>query len=522
MQISNLTKPSLAAKTASSLYLSPIDGARVSLSPSFYSVVKGVMAGEEIDDDIADIAHNIKVKAALLSDISPERLLIEKWDELNSDTTPLISVNRIHAGIKHGLIDHVNGALLKTMTGWINQKNQAVLPVDAAVDELVSYVKKQVDVAELVTLSDAKQFMKNGTVSVGGEVVASRERENDQEWKIARGGKIKQGIEEGCMDFIKRLLSHSDAKVFFPNEQSSALYHGTVSADPIKSELSGDPLSTSRKGMATYCTKSLYEAISVYANPMSMDQQNKRYGRGYKGVSYETPERNSHLHVISPSEHACHYHARMSMSYLTHDELPSPHALGLYFSTLDKDTASLAKRMQNKVYLAANSYEVYSALSSINEAILETGKGQNTDFMPSVISAMGYNGLDIDFPEQDFLRKCREIQCEIKDGMPDELSLFKFHRISERKLGAYFQNYLRDITEGVPDKGMDGHVIFFDTKDGFVIEKSVELPLHNAIVNQSWELDPFYDSPIKDFMMMPEAEIIECQVKRDSHPQCNL
>lgn len=503
MRISNVNKRLISDKASGIIYLPNTTGARLVACPSLYMLISGIMKKSDVSDDVIHICDMVKNKKTTYADSINQRELFENWDQIQGNEKPLISQHRVEAGFKAGLIDHVNGAIIKTESGWLNQNRDIVLQVDARLDEVLSYTTRHADVANLITTKEMDVFLESDKIVIDGDVIATRASKEDS-WTMPYGERVHGGSSDTSYDVIERVISHSDKKFFFVDRGSDELYHGSVSSKEIEHGLSGEPDKNSRTGAGTYTTKSLHEAITVYANPFSFSQSTRRLIANDAQVGSE--KRNfSHLHVLSATGQSCLYHARLDSPGLTNDEMPSPHALSLLISERSK-RQEFDDKMMHGVYLSSNTYEVYSALKAINESILAEDVSDGS-FLPTVLASMGYDGIDIDFPSEQFLDSISMLRDKIKLDMPDELVSFKEQGFKPAGVDRLLRHYQTRLLEGIPPKASMGHVIFFDGDKGFEVQRSVALPKHIRLEHPSLTSDPFYDVKKIDFLMMPEKDM---------------
>lgn len=463
----------------------------------------------DIDHEIESISDAIR----LLSVNKPESIdaisCYRKWEDCLKDESLIISESRIRAGMRYGLIDHVNGAILKTKDGWVNEKGAIVINASDNANEtkIYEYISKQAKIAPVITKEKAVSFVVNGVISINDEIISQRVSEVDDIWTVEDKGVIKKPSRQTEEDFVERVLEHSDKVVFISKSVSDTLFHGTVSKNPVGDHLQGEPQKTSRKGAATYTTKSLFEAVTTYANPMSLANAQKREATEGKSV-LETEFKHSHLHVISDNGRSCIYHADIADSILTNDKVPSPYAIGLALSLADHESRVMLERVKEKIYLSANTYEVYAALNSINEVLLKTTSGSEIQFIPLIMSSIGYDGIDISFPDKELMLKMKSSSESLEDGMPDDLMMFKCAGIKNKGVKKFLDEYISCIESSIPPNAKDGHVLFFCGTDGFEIKKSIELQTHKSIAERRFEKCPFYDAKEDGFLMIPESENI--------------
>lgn len=509
MKISNLNKKNISLKIASSIYIPRSKGSLLSLPPSFGMMMRGDASQCSKDSEAEKISNAIRE----LGVNSPEYIdtfsCYRKWNENLEADSLNISENRIIAGMRYGLIDHVNGAILKTKDGWVNEKGNIVITdVDsnnkAKIDE---YISNNVNIIPFVTKEMAASFVDNGVVSIKDDIIAERVSDSEDIWKIKNGGVIKKPSWQTDEDFVERVLEHSNKLVFISKSVPNTLFHGTISKNPVSEYLQGEPQKTSRKGAATYTTKSLFEAVTTYANPMSLVNAQKREASEGRSA-LETEFKHSHLHVMSDNGKSCIYHAEMFDSVLTNDKIPSPHALKLAFSLAEQEVAVMLDRIKEKIYLSANTYEVYAALNSINEVLLKTTSGSEIQFIPLIMSSIGYDGIDISFPDKELMLKMKSSSESLEDGMPDDLMMFKCAGIKNKGVKKFLDEYISCIESSIPPNAKDGHVLFFCGTDGFEIKKSIELQTHKSIAERRFEKCPFYDAKEDGFLMIPESENI--------------
>jgi hypothetical protein len=509
MKISNLNKKNISQKIASSIYMPRSVGSLLSLPPSFGAMMSASRNQNDIDHEIESISDAIR----LLSVNKPESIdtisCYRKWEDCLKDEALIISESRIRAGMRYGLIDHVNGAILKTKDGWVNEKGAIVINASDNANEtkIYEYISKQAKIAPVITKEKAVSFVANGVISINDEIISQRVSEVDDIWTVEDKGVIKKPSWQTEEDFVERVLEHSDKVVFISKSVSDTLFHGTVSKNPVGDHLQGEPQKTSRKGAATYTTKSLFEAVTTYANPMSLANAQKREATEGKSV-LETEFKHSHLHVISDNGRSCIYHADMADSILTNDKVPSPYAIGLALSLADHESRVMLERVKEKIYLSANTYEVYSALNSINEVMLKSKNGSDVQFIPLIMSSIGYDGISINFPKNDFIQVMKKTSASLDDGIPEELMMFQCMGIKNKGVKRLLDEYISDIENSIPPNAKEGHVLFFCGADGFEIKKSIELQTHKSIMEKRFEKCPIYDSREDEFLMIPESEVI--------------
>ncbi|MDK9789886.1 hypothetical protein [Vibrio sp. D431a] len=406
--------------------------------------------------------------------------------ELKDSATVPITETRVQQGFKAGLVDYGLGAIIKVGDKWFDKNNEVEIKSE---QDALSYVSKYTSIIPCLYQHDIEQMDQSGVITLNGDVVATRSKEEGElveTWKLHKTGRQLTGE-------ALRVLHHLDYPLAIMNSAAHAdLYHGTLTDKESMSKFDSKPMTTSMRGSGLYTTRSINEAVTVYANPKSFEVSMKREGASDEEKARMKSE-NGLLLKLRVSGSNCFYNADFNRDsgFKTLGDMPSPHAIEALCNSFktnnpstDKMLENTAKRTVSKLFNARTHYDCYVVMNELNT---ELGKLNQKEFRRSggalsrLISSMGYDAINIVPPKPEQIQHIRDLIDDVDRPRSEVNETITDLSITPKAMKTYLDNHLKAICSSVAPKMEMGHTLFFDQDKLPVITESIKLPKHTAI-----------------------------------------
>lgn len=433
--------------------------------------------------DIEELCENYKYdRDAVFNSprIESNDLIYDVFDHLDE---PIIAEARITEGFKAGLIDTINNAYMKTDRGWIDDEQAVILPNDASLEDVRSFLSEKIRIIPSLTAYDLENFENIGECNINGKLIAKKDE--DGQW-IDQDSNKK--FDEGT---LIRLLHHRrDPIAILAGLPAGNIYHATVTDSKLPEESHIMREGVCMQGDAVYGTSSVNEAVKIYGNPKSYEVGGRYLHEGEEGRLKK--EKNIFGHLYQIHTQGSLYKASLKSKNLNFDEVPSPSVITLLAK--ENDTSlGFANNWWMMMKSSSSTYDLYMALNEFattmykNNPKGETGK----NVLGKVLSSMGYQGLEIIFPSKEKVAEYRTKTEELKNIDKEEFLKFGVNRdvVAEE-----LSNYLQRLEDAIPAKAEKSHLLVF--RPELVEKKHVALlPLNKEILGK------------KDFFYSREEEI---------------
>jgi hypothetical protein len=423
--------------------------------------------------DMYDLAKSFNYERDIIfngPDFDKESFLSEVFFHLQD---PIIADARIKEGFNVGLIDTVNNAFLKNDRGWINDKQEVILPSDASIEQLTEHIRSYARIAPTLTIQELEQCEEDGKCYLHDKLIASKNENGD--WVDIDTNKTFSNGE------LIRLIHHkNDPIAIMAGLPEGNLYHSNVTDSKVPQDTHIIRDGISRQGNGSYMTTSVNEAIKIYGNPYSFEVRGKLLDEHEKELINRDDYKFGHLYESSTLANV--YKASLKGKHLSFNEVPSASAI-LLIAKENGTSQVFAQNWWMKMKSAASTYDVYMHLNEFSNRIIGDGGDCNT--IAKVMGAMGYQGLEINFPSKEDLTSYQEKITELEEK--DE-SYFKNEKLAKKPVIEEMKAYLKDITEAIPAKAESSHVIIFDPTKVDRVHLSI-LPLNKKVLGKE---DKFY------------------------------
>lgn len=421
--------------------------------------------------------------------------------------TPIADI-RIEQGFKSGLIDYGKGALVEIDGIWHDGKTPTEI---RSQNEAKNYLRDKVEVVPCITESQLREMDEAGQVIVNGKVLATRSKDEGElveSWKLKDSGRAMSG------DSL-RVLHHLNVPLAITNSYVSGgqLYHGLTSHSDACSGFDSKPLSSSAQGAALYTTKSIHEAITVYANPKSFEVSGKRYA-----VTEDEKDRvggvNSHLMILRARGDNSVYSADFNKDggIKTLSDIPSPHAViaatDLYKNGSNDFEVDIAcKAAVSELLNAATQYDCYVAMNELNRKMLSLNGEQFVNdggVISKLLASMGYDALDITPPTPEQLKMIGNLKVDLERPRSQIKDVVEDLKMAPKTMNILLDSHLSTMKSSIPAKLDKGHAIFFDQSKKPTVLSVMNLPTHTAVYTneaphpQEGYSDAFYKYEDKD------------------------
>lgn len=442
-------------------------------SPSLKTSTQAVHEYLTTDIDLYDLAQSYNYERDIVhngQDIDDDSFLSDVFYHLDD---PTIADARITEGFKVGLIDTINNAFLKTDRGWINDKQEVILPTDATIEQLTDHIRSFARIAPTYTISELEQCEKEGVCYYQDTMIASKNEDGD--WvDMDTNKKFKDG------ELIRLLHHKNDPVAIMSGLPEGKLYHANVSDSKIPQDIHIIREGVSRQGNASYMTTSVNEAVKIYGNPYSFEVRGKLLDEHEKELINRDDYKFGHLYESSTLANV--YKASLKGKYLSFNEVPSASAI-LLLAKENGTSQGFAQNWWMKMKSAACTYDVYKSLNEFSDRLLSDGGDCNT--IVKVMGAMGYQGIEINFPSNEELKTYKDKLATLEAL---DVSVFRDENLAKKPVTEDMKAYLDSVIEAIPAKAENSHVIIFDPSK--VERKHLTiLPLNKRVLGKD---DKFY------------------------------
>lgn len=415
-----------------------------------------------------------------------QELINETFHLLESD--PVIPEARLLEGFKAGLIDTINNAFLKTERGWIDDEMNTVLPPNASLEQVKSIVSSKARIIPSLSISDLENAEQQGELFINKRLVAYKIEAEEviESMKGLPGGKELKWVDASSNKTFNegeliRLIHHrSDPIAILAGTPARTMYHASVTDSKAPEDSHVIRTGVSRQGDAVYSTSSINEAVKVYGNPRSFEIRGKLLQEHEKnGI-----DRDKHIfgHLYKIQSNASLYKANMEKKHLTFEDVPSPSSITL-LARENGSSEGFAMNWWMMMKSAGSTYDMYCALNEFSERLYKDNTDKHgSNVMNKVLSSMGFQGLEIEFPEPEKFTEYNEKIDNIKSLDQSELSMGK------NSIVQAMEHYVNRLKENIPAKAESSHVLIFDTKN-MKKEYLGILPLNKEVLNKK---DFFY------------------------------
>ena len=532
MELINKGKLQINNKIKSDVYIPASMDSAINTCPTFSAIINSLIRQEDLDFSILDFIGYYRDNRILKFSEFDQNKIYTHWRNFLRNDYLSISHARIAFGFEVGIIDHINGAMKKTIDGWVNEKNTLVLNTDASINDVEKYISNKTSILPVITESDVESFIKNKEIKINEEVIAKYNDDNEA-WYYKNGYAIKVNLNESnSYNGIKRILSHSDCVVYLNGKHEKPLFHGTTSKNEEPTGLSGNPSSLSRQGQVTYTTHSHKEAISIYANPLSSEVMNYRFeSSGGKETYKNMKDIYGHIFEVKADENSNIYISELSKEQLNTDLLPSPYLISLIADEFPSESRKFFNKMQSKLYSSCNTYDVYQAINELTNDLMDNQFYDEKNILKNgllktIFSSMGYEGIDITFPTTEYFDSIDLLIEEIKKNDIQNLTCFEQNRIRLNEIEKQLSIYKTKLTQSIPTKGLVGHTLFFNTSKSksFEVTKMHLLPIHPAIQTKKSTAD-IYDFKLSSYPSLEDIYTLDNKINKDSilrEPNINI
>jgi hypothetical protein len=361
---------------------------------------------------------------------------------------PAIDKDRIKQGFNNGMIDYVKGALLKTQFGWINEEKSLVFAPDAPLINIAKFIRNEVDVLPSVSIRDLERAEQDGVFYINAKKVAEHTERNGQTAWIDLDS--QKTFDTG--DLI-RLIHHRHEPIAIKNSNpSTTYYHSNISDSKQANDAVEIREGTSIQGDAVYATGSVDEAVKIYGNPYSSESTSKRLLMRQSGID-DSVFKNGHLYQVETT--ATLYEASMKPRRLNMHDIPS---LPLILVAAEKYKVNevFAHNLWLDMKDSSSTFEVYKWVDEFNSlAIQNSGE---TGAMQDILNAMGYEGIEIVFPENE-IQLMNDKLDKLKSIPDSEFSEYKNKKDTIIKSA---EVYIDSISSAIPAKGQTSHMIVYN------------------------------------------------------------
>jgi hypothetical protein len=363
--------------------------------------------------------------------------------------TPMIARSRIGKGFQLGVIDYIDGAIIRTQDGWVDDTGEVRLKAGESLINVAKFIKSKVDIVHDFTTESLESAEKSGILRSGFSTVAELiDVGGEMKWRDKKSQKL---FDHG--DLI-RLLHHRDEPcIIYTSKLNNAYYHGCISQD--EKPLNELPV---RKGMsmqgdAVYGTASLDEAVKIYANPFSFESRGKLLSlKENEGIDDSTYDKS---HIFSMSTIAKIYNATTETRAITFNDIPSlPMVLALASENKINKTFAANKWIDMKN--SSSTFEVYQHMTELGTAY-SNGK---RNVLETLVRSMGFEGIEIQIPKNEI----EDYKTQFETLLRKDDVRFEEYGVKKDEVIKQLKKYIEDMSKAIPAKADVAHLIVFDEK----------------------------------------------------------
>ena len=495
------------------LYLAGLSSTK-NITPMIGRITKAFLLKRYPESDVEDYYDVLSKKISV--DTYEEAIdgITSEWQSLLDEKQIKLSDKNIQKGFEKGIIDLKGMAIFRGESYWADQNGDFFIDANASLKEMIGKISQSYSVIPCFDKIDLNRFLNEGVIEHGGSIIASRSELGG--WMIAGPRPRSVSFDEySPLESIIRVLHHSDTQCYIQKGDNLTWFHGTTSRTEDPDMLAGAPKNYSMQGKALYCTSSLDEAISVYANQFNPEVMSKRNieTNGHEGY-YNLTDKHSFVYKVTVEKGNFHY-SNSDMPDRIRDRLdpfeqsayktlgimdvPSPHLMKIVAQKNGVSPRMLALTM-NRLYKSSSSDDVFLAINEM--AITEDNASHQRNVLQMIAPAMGFSGFAARFPNKETMQQISSLR-----DNSDFLGLFKGHKSVSDMIDAYAER----LRNSVPRRAQKDHLLCFD--DSFEVVAVKKLPFHNRIITNDHSNfnsnDDFYGRNSHDFDAMVVSSVNE-------------